>query len=162
MHALRAWCAHVLGVLTCLLNKLTPFPISRSEVFLGNCLAKKVGSFLGKSQWWNPVLIKLQNNVSKTGLRHRLFPRIFSVLEQPFCRAHVSISSWSLDAFLVREALLCSLLELATHKSTKEQLLRNAREEGFLGKGSFLKERYGCSLQLYFKKLFATLALSSR
>ena len=54
---------------------------------------KKVGSFLGKCQQWSPVVIKLQDNVSKTGLRHWFFPRIFPILELLFCRAHVSISS---------------------------------------------------------------------
>ena len=97
------------------------------------CLAKKVGCYVGKCRRWSPVLIKLQD-VSKTGLRHRLFPRIFPILEQPFCRANVSISSWSLDAFPVfnRPLLLYNLLELATNKSTKEQLLRNVPEKGFI------------------------------
>ena len=64
-----------------------------------------------------------------------LFSRIFPILEQPFCRAQVSISSCYLDAFLVynREALLSSLSELATHKSTKEQLLRNVPEKVLIG-----------------------------
>ena len=100
---------------------------------------KKVASFLGKWQRWNPDFKKLHDNVSKTGLRHRLFSGIFPILEQPLCRAHVSIPSWSFDTFLVfkREALLCSLLELATHKSTKEQLLRNVPEKRFIGNVPF-------------------------
>ena len=99
-----------------------------SHISLPRCFCvivwpKKVGSFLGKCQRWSPILIKLQDNVSKTELQHWLSPRIFPNLEQPFCRAHVSISSWALDAFLAfnRDTLLCSLLELLTHKSTKEQ-----------------------------------------
>ena len=100
---------------------------------------KRVDSSREESQRWSPVLIKLQGSVSKARLQHRLFPGIFPILEQPFCRAHVSISSWSLNAFLVfnREALLCSLLDLATHKRTKEQLPRKVREKGFIGNVSF-------------------------
>ena len=30
--------------------------------------AKNVGCFLEKRRWWSPVLIKLQDNISKTGL----------------------------------------------------------------------------------------------
>ena len=110
-------------------------------VFSWNCLAKKVGCFLGKWQRCSPVFIKVQDIVSKIGLRHWLFPRISPVLEQPFCRAHMSISSSSLDAFLVfnRKALLCSLLELATPKSTKEQLIRNVPEKVFIGNVPFWK-----------------------
>ena len=46
------------------------------------------------------------------------------ILKQPFCTAYEGSYSRSLDAFQVfnREALLCSLFELPTHKSTKEQL----------------------------------------
>ena len=98
-----------------------------------------MGTFLGRCQRWNPVLIKLQDNVCKTGLRNRLSPRAFLILEQPFCRAHVSISSRSLDAFLVfnRITLLCSLSELVTHKNTKEQLLKNFPEKEFIGNVPF-------------------------
>ena len=102
---------------------------------------KNVGSFLGKCQRGSPFLIKLHDNVSKIGLRDKLSPRIFPILEQPFCRAHASISSWSLDTFLDfnREALLFSLLELATHKSTKGHLLRKVPEKGFIGNVPFQK-----------------------
>ena len=44
------------------------------------------------------VMFKYRSNVFEAGLRHGLFPRIFPILEQPFCRAHVSISSWSLPS----------------------------------------------------------------
>ena len=48
---------------------------------------KNVGTLLENCQRWIPVLIKLQDNVSKTGFRNRLFPRAFPILEQPFRRA---------------------------------------------------------------------------
>ena len=50
---------------------------------------KKVVSFPGKCQRRSPVLIKLQDNVSKTGAWDRLFPRIFPILEQRFCIKYV-------------------------------------------------------------------------
>ena len=65
--------------------------------------------------------MKLYDNVSKTGLRHGIFPRTFQILEQPLCRVFNN-----------------SLLELATHKSTKEdELLINVPEKGFIGNVSF-------------------------
>ena len=117
----------------------TYFPISHSEVVLWYFLDKKVETFLGKCQRWDPVSIKWQYNVSKTGLQYRLSPRAFPILEQPLCRAHVSISSWSLDAFLVlnKVALLCRLSELATHKNTKEHSIRNFPQKEFIGNVSF-------------------------
>ena len=118
-------------------------------MLLWNCLAKTSWNFPRKVSAGEPCSYKVT----------RALPN----LEQPFCRAHVSISSWSFDAFLVfnRVTLLCSLLKLATHKSTKEQLLRNFPEKGFIGKCSFLEELHGYSQQLYFKKLFATLGFRS-
>ena len=132
-------------------------------MFLWNCLAKNSRKFIRKMSTVEPFLIKLQDNVSKTGLRHRLFPRIFPILEQPFCRAHVSISSWPLDAFLVfnEEALLCSLFGTChsqVHERTVTQKLPRNRAHR---KCFFLEELHGCNLQLYFKKLFTTMALPS-
>ena len=124
---------------------------------------KKVGTFLRKYQWWSPVLIKLQGNVSRTEPRRRLSLWGFPILEQSFCGAHASFSFCSLDTSRVsnREVLLCSLSELATDRSTKEQLLRNFPEKWFIG-NSFLETLHDCSLQHTLSKLFTTLALSSR
>ena len=146
------------------LNKWTPFPIRRSKVFYEIAWPKKVETFLGKCQWWSSVLIKLQGNVSNTGLRRSPSPWAFPILEQLFCRAHTSISFWPLDAFLVfnREALLCSLSEPATHLSTKEQLHRNFPEKGFIGNVPFWKSCVAAACNFILNKLLPTLALKSR
>ena len=79
--------------------------------------------------------MKLYDNVSKTGLRHGIFPRTFQILEQPLCRACACIFFWTCDVFIVFNN---SLLELATHKSTKEdELLIDVPEKGFIGNVSF-------------------------
>ena len=92
---------------------------------------QKSRKFPRKTSAVEPCLIQLHDNVSKANLRYSLFPRIFPMLEQLFCRANVSISSISLDDFLNREALLSSLLELATYMST------NVLEKGFIGNVTF-------------------------
>ena len=58
---------------TYILNKRTlfPFPISSSWIFCDVAWLKKVGTFFKKCQRWNPVLLKLQSNITKMGLRHR-------------------------------------------------------------------------------------------
>ena len=111
-------------------NKWALFPINRSKVVLWNCLTPKSRKSPSKMPAVEPCFIKLHDNVSKTGLRHRLFPRIFPVLEEPFCRVHASISSWPFDVFLVFSK---SRLDFATHKSRKVQLLRDVPEKGFIG-----------------------------
>ena len=55
-------------IMICLTKKLTPFLFSRSEMFGKMASPKKVRTFLGKCQRWNPVLIKLQGNVLKCNL----------------------------------------------------------------------------------------------
>ena len=108
--------------------------------FLWNCLTKNSRNFPKKMSAVEPCfLIKLQDNVSKTGLWLRLSPRDLPILEQPFCRTHMSSSSWFLYAFLVfnRVVLLCSLSELATHKNTKVQLLGKFTGKGFIGNVPF-------------------------
>ena len=108
-----------------LLKKLT-LPLS-NLLFRGVKLLNqwKVGTFLGKCQRWSTALIEIQRSVSKTRLWHRRPLWAFPVLEQPPCRAHATISYWSLVAFLAfnRDALLCSLLENVTkeHKWTVTQ-----------------------------------------
>ena len=104
-------------------GRMVLFPLSSNEI-LTKTLSNQsfryaLGSSLSEnSWWWNPVLIKLQGNDSNTGLQYRCSLWAFPVL------------LWSLYAFVVfnREALLCSLSEPATHRSTKEQLLRNVPE----------------------------------
>ena len=100
---------------------------------------KKVRTFLRKCQRWRSVSVKLQGKVFKTGLRQGSSLWVFPILEKPFCRAHASISFRPLDYFLVfnREALLFSLSELATHRSPKQQLIRNFSEKEFIGNVPF-------------------------
>ena len=130
---------------------------------LWNCLTEKSRNIPKKISVVEPCLIKLQGNVSRTEPRRRLSLWGFPILEQSFCGAHASFSFCSLDASRVsnREVLLCSLSELATDRSTKEQLLRNFPEKWFIG-NSFLETLHDCSLQHTLSKLFTTLALSSR
>ena len=144
-----------------LLNKWTPFPISRSEVFC-EFLAEKVGAFVGKCQQSNPVLIKLQGNISRTGLRHRHSPWAFPILEQTFCRPHASISFWPSDSFLGfnREACCLVFWNLPLTGAWKTVTQKLPRKE-IHRKPSFLKELHGYSLQACFK-LFTAPALSSR
>ena len=83
-------------------------------------------------QRWSPVSVKLHGNGFKTGLQHKCSAWAFPDLEQPFCRAHANISLWSLNAFLVlmRESLLCSLSETATHRSTKVTVIQKLHKKG--------------------------------
>ena len=106
-------------------DKWTPFPIIVQRCFCEIVWPKKVGRFLGKCQRWSPVLIKLQDHVSKTGLRHWLFLRIFPILELSFCRAHVSIFSWSLDVFLFFLGALSGLRQLLATESPLK-MMKNA------------------------------------
>ena len=85
-----------------LINKEIPFPISRSEVLLWNCLAKKSWNFSRK-------MSVLEQDISKTGLQHRPSPILFLILEKSFCRAFC-IFCWSLDAFLLFNKSLCCVV----------------------------------------------------
>lgn len=120
------------------------------------CL-KKVGPFLGIYQLWNSVLIKSLGNISRTWLRHKRSPWAFRVLQPPFLRVHAGVSFWSLDPLLVfnREALLCSLSEPVTHRSTKGKFLINLPEKGLIGNVSFQKSWIAAARNFTWNKLFA-------
>ena len=104
--------------------------------------------------------MKIHDIISKTGLRHRLFPRTFQILEQPFCRAHACIFSWSFDVFIVfSNTVVFGPCHSQEHKRTVTQRCPRKRVHR---KCFFLEQLHGCGMKLYFKKLFTTLALFSR
>ena len=120
-----------------------------------------------KGVLWNSWAEKSRNIPRKMSLIKPCFNNIiaFPRIEQLFCREHAIISFSSLDAFLVfnREASLCSFSEPATHRSTKEQLLRNFPEKKtFIGNVSFWVNSIVATCKFTLNKLFPTLALKLR
>ena len=87
---------------------------------------KKVGIFLEKYLFWRPILMKSQGNLynfTGTGLQ-RVFPETFqNSYPLGTCKYWRTITLDSLLRF-DRKAWLCNFSEHASHRSSKEQLLR--------------------------------------
>ena len=106
-----------------------------------NFWPKELGSIQRKCQRWSPVLIKLQGNVSKIGLWHRIFFWNLSTFRAAILESTCEFSSRYLDAFLVfnGEALLYSLWNLPLTRERKSSYTETPPETGFIGNVPFKK-----------------------
>lgn len=94
--------------------------------FVEHLPQKKVGIFLEKYLFWRPILMKSQGNLCNftgTGLQC-VFPETFqNSYPLGTCKYWRTITLDSLLRF-DRKAWLCNFSEHASHRSSKEQLLR--------------------------------------